>query len=242
MRLTGCSFDSLLRQALVEAIWTDWGDTLKIEGSCSTHSPSYRRRRKRLLANPASYARQRTRPVWLRALRKTACILLVLLLMTGGVLCVSPHARDWALRTAESWLAGNHTTSSPAAPPSSPEGAAGSWRLSYLPNGYVETMTLHSGQDTVVVYENAQHNRIRFEFRAYTEGDSLLAEYQIPYAKAVWVDQSVGLVFSSQSVIQSKHIVWADDQAQISFHITADTSTTAELLKMAEGVYQTHRA
>ena len=243
MRLTGCSFDSLLRQALVEAIWTEWGDTLKMEGSCSTHSPSYRRRRMRLLSNPVSYARQRTRPLWLRVLRKAACILLVLVLVTGGILCISPRARDWAVHTAEAWLTGMAGMTSAQSTPSSAAGdTVPDWQLSYLPNGYVEIMCIQSSQSTVVVYENDLHNRIRFAFRSCTEGESVLAEYQVPYAKAVWVDDKEGLVFSSQSVAHANHIIWVDSQAQISFHIIADTSSTAELLKMAEGVYQPQKA
>lgn len=237
MRLTGCSFDSLLRQALVEAIWTEWGDTLKMEESCSAHSPSYRRRRMQLLANPVLYARQRTRPLWLRALRKAACILLVLVLVTGGILCISPHARDWAVHTSEAWLAGMAgMTSAQITPPSAAGNTVTDWQLSYLPNGYAQIMRIRSSQDTMVVYENDLHNRICFSFSPYTEGESVLAEYQVPYAKAVWVGGKEGLVFSSQSVVHANHIIWGDQQTQLSFHIIADTSSTAELLKMAEGV------
>lgn len=119
------SFDTLLRQALLEAAWQELTPTLETEPPA--FSPAYLRWRTRLLADPFVWAKKHLRPLWDRALRTAACILLAASLTLGSLMAVSPTVRAAVLN----WLreiSGNlmtYTSSQPARTNSLPS----NWRI-----------------------------------------------------------------------------------------------------------------
>lgn len=136
------SFDTLLRQALLDAAWQEL--TLAWETESPTFSPAYLHWRTRLLADPFAWAKKHLRPLWARALRTAACILLAASLTLGSLMAVSPTVRAAVLN----WLreiSGNlmtYTSSQPAKTNSLPS----NWRITWLPEGWtLKDMTI-SGQ------------------------------------------------------------------------------------------------
>ena len=93
------SFDALLYQALLEAGWqenrTAWEGTEE-----PAFSPQYLRWRTRLLADPFGWGKKQLRPLWAKALRTAACILLAASVTLGSLMAVSPTVRAAVLN----WL------------------------------------------------------------------------------------------------------------------------------------------
>lgn len=86
------AFDDLLRQGLMEANLIEYTSELdNLPGP--DFSPKYRRGRKRLLANPRTWMRRRTQPVWKRAARTAACVLLACTVAFGALMAASPTVR-----------------------------------------------------------------------------------------------------------------------------------------------------
>ena len=83
------SFDALLYQALLEAGWqenrTAWEGTEE-----PAFSPQYLRWRTRLLADPFGWGKKQLRPLWAKALRTAACILLAASVTLGSLMAVRP--------------------------------------------------------------------------------------------------------------------------------------------------------
>ena len=102
MSLSGTEWDHLLRSALLEAQRQDWADILEDETT-----PQFSRRylscRKRLCANPFTYSKRVSRPLWIRAMRFAAGIALILAISAGGILAVSPEARAWVRQVIFEW-------------------------------------------------------------------------------------------------------------------------------------------
>ena len=93
------SFDTLLGSALMEANWREYGP-FWAETEEPRFSPKYLRWRTRLLADPFAMGKKQMRPLWMRAARMAACLLLVSGLALGSLMAVSPTVRAAVLN----WL------------------------------------------------------------------------------------------------------------------------------------------
>lgn len=93
------SFDTLLRQALLEANWREY-QFLWEDPEDPDLSPRYLRWRARLMADPFAWMKKQLRPLWAKALRAVACLLLASALTLGSLMAVSPTVRAAVLN----WL------------------------------------------------------------------------------------------------------------------------------------------
>ena len=133
------SFDALLYQALLEAGWqenrTAWEGTEE-----PAFSPQYLRWRTRLLADPFGWGKKQLRPLWAKALRTAACILLAASVTLGSLMAVSPTVRAAVLN----WLreiSGNLMTYSMERQTQT-DMLPSNWRITWLPDGWeLENMT-----------------------------------------------------------------------------------------------------
>lgn len=161
--MTESEFDALLRRALIDVIHEDCADILEGEPDVPPHTEKYLRRERKLLADPLGYVRRLARPVWKKALRMAACILLALATLFGSVMALSPSARAWVVRMYTEWQ--EDRMNFYFTPSSGVIGDPFDWRPSYLPPEYSEaelnvengitkiTYTdLSSIKDSVVIY------------------------------------------------------------------------------------------
>lgn len=81
--------ERMLRHALMEANLERFRDVLDAAEE-PDWSHRYLRNRTRLLADPFGWAKRMARPVWKRAARTAACVLLACLVTLGGLMAVSP--------------------------------------------------------------------------------------------------------------------------------------------------------
>lgn len=126
-------FDTLLRQALLDANWREWLPLW--EGAKEpAFSPDYRRWRMRLLSDPFGWVKKRLRPLWARVLRTAACLLLASAVALGSLMVVSPTVRaavlGWLRSVGTGWVnyIGTVETQEHDAPPA--------WRPTWLPEGF----------------------------------------------------------------------------------------------------------
>ena len=88
-----------------------------------------------MLKNPLRWARDRKRPVWKRALKRVAVILLVISLAFGSLMVVSPTARATFIRWVTEWYE-THVTYRYAG--DDMVGDIPEYTITELPEGYVE--------------------------------------------------------------------------------------------------------
>ena len=98
--------ERMLRHALMEANLERFRDVLDAAEE-PDWSHRYLRNRTRLLADPFGWAKRMARPVWKRAARTAACVLLACLVTLGGLMAVSPPSgrRCWggSIRCRRIW-------------------------------------------------------------------------------------------------------------------------------------------
>ena len=126
----------MLRHALMEANLERFRDVLDAAEE-PDWSHRYLRNRTRLLADPFGWAKRMARPVWKRAARTAACVLLACLVTLGGLMAVSPAVRaavlGWFHQVQEDLVTFINPKRTVAEDP------PGGWRLSEIPEGFVLT-------------------------------------------------------------------------------------------------------
>ena len=107
--MTEQELDLFMRNVLLDAIALD--EETNTETIPYTPSLHHQRQIKAMLKNPLRWARDRKQPVWKRALKRVAVILLVISLAFGSLMVVSPTARATFIRWVTEWYETHRTYS-----------------------------------------------------------------------------------------------------------------------------------
>ncbi len=145
-------FDEMLRRGLMEANLAQYETVLeKLPDWEIDFSPKYRRERMRLLADPWNWVRRRARPMWKRAARTAACVVLACTVALGALMAVSPTVRAAVTRWFRETFEGYTYYTGPT-PEKIPEGEQTPlWRPAWVPEGWV----LEDADQTGVDYERS---------------------------------------------------------------------------------------
>lgn len=112
--MTEQELDLFMRNVLLDAIALD--EETNTETIPYTPSLHHQKQIKAMLKNPLRWARDRKQPVWKRALKRVAVILLVISLAFGSLMVVSPTARATFIRWVTEWYE-THVTYRYSGPP-----------------------------------------------------------------------------------------------------------------------------
>mgnify|MGYP000014186409 FL=1 len=177
-------FDALLAAALAEACWQECRQDWEAEEEAA-FSPAYLSWRAALLADPFAWARRRLRPVWLRAVRAAACVVLALAVALGSLMAVSPTVRAAVLR----WLreiTGNFITYS-----SVEQGDTARYstrRLTWLPEGWAlqdigrntwEYRRMDNGGRLILSCHNAQDYQVTTNVDDVADAEDVRTDAQV---------------------------------------------------------------
>lgn len=165
--MTENRFDALLRDALLDANWLECR-TVWEEAEEPDFSPTYLRWRRDLLADPFGFVKRKLRPVWVRALRMAACIVLISAVALGTLMAVSPTVRAAVLN----WLreiSGNYMTYT-SGQSAQTDALPSNWRITWLPEGWELRELTSNGQ----IYEEPS-SQGGLTFACAPPGDSQMA-------------------------------------------------------------------
>lgn len=231
--MTESEFDALLRRALIDVIHEDCADILEGEPDVPPHTEKYLRRERKLLADPLGYVRRLARPVWKKALRMAACILLALATLFGSVMALSPSARAWVVQMYIEWREDHvnfiFTTSSEA-----PDSLA-EWRPRYIPKGYGESSVIPIGGVVKIVYEDDLGNSIDFKYRLLKNGGGFSADTEHGELQEIEIGDFTGTLLLSNVEGYSSRIFWINEDEETAFMIIG-TISSDDIKEMAESV------
>lgn len=149
--MTEQELDLFMRNVLLDAIALD--EETNTETIPYTPSLHHQRQIKAMLKNPLRWARDRKQPVWKRALKRVAVILLVISLAFGSLMVVSPTARATFIRWVTEWYE-THVTYRYAG--DDMVGDLPEYTITELPEGYAEDrdQRIEFGTQTFISYQN----------------------------------------------------------------------------------------
>ena len=210
-----------------------YSETQTAANPVHTFSRRFSRRMARLLNNPQSYARNSARPVWQRALR-TAAMVLISLSLTGAVLLSIPQVRAavWKFIRIVYETNTEYRFTDPA-----PEDTVQlpTYHANWLPEGYEETYMRNTGSDVLIHYENSD-SVIRFTYNFASQGTSYSIDNEHTEETILTVNKTVYTIHSNEQT--GWHgIFWFSDDHSI-FHQLSGYCSINDLLKIKDNLIE----
>jgi len=232
--MSDAEFDTMLRSALLEAVRQDWAHILENDHLPEPQfSSRFLRWERKVLADPFGYARRRARPLWKRAVRTAACILLCAGIAFGGLMAFSPQARAWVVQMIAEWRE-THTKYTFTGEPR-PDAGVGVWRPSYVPEGFEETDSLSWEQVGYVTYQAEDGRWIDFTYMLMDgHGGFSNDNEHSDYCQITIKDYPADLYISNTQG-KSSHLIWVAEDLQIAYALSSQINYQ-ELISMAESV------
>lgn len=232
--MTDVEFRELVRSALLEATRREYAYILEAENlPHPDFSPRYLRERARLLADPFGYARRRARPLWKRAVRTAACILLCAGIAFGGLMAFSPEARAWVAQIVAEWRETHTEYTFTGAP--EPGADVGVWRPGYVPEGFEEIERLDLERVGYIVYENADGLNIRFTYRLMSSSGSFSNDNEHSDYYQITVGGNPADLYVSTQADKRSYLIWTDEDLGMAYKLSSEVDYK-ELITMAESV------
>lgn len=236
--MTEETFDKLLREALMEAVWQDFRPAIEAaEHEQITYSERYLKRRERLLEDPFGYAKKMLRTPLQRLARTAAMILLVCSLLFAMALTV-PEVRAAIKRVYMEWyethiavyvqepLGGDVTDLSvfyveiPA---------------EVLPEGYRETVRMENSG--IVHYENEKGETVTIDYHSAGKHHAMGINVKDTAEFTRIVGGVEYFLFETDNRDKANRIVWFDEEYNLVIGLTVPTKLSVdERLSLAQNI------
>ena len=123
-------------------------------------SPHSQRRMNAIIRNPNKYIRNYRRPLYLKVLRNAAAVFIVITILLGAAMAVSPTVRAAVIDFVRSWFEDRTEYWTPDNP------LDGNWSFNYIPQGFNKVMDMTNEIQIVQIYENEATTLISIEISA----------------------------------------------------------------------------
>ena len=227
MTINDTEFESLLTAALYRAAEIDSEKMPSDEVLEHLVQPSlrFRIRMKSLLRNPVRYLRNQRRPAYLRVLQTAASIILVLALLLGSAMAVSPTVRALVVDFVRSWFADRTIYEAPT------KGLDFGLTFGYIPAGF--ELILHQDDETgsVRVYQNSNAVTINI---IISHGKQMIDNENSEHYQT-FLNGRITDVYRSNDPKYPSAVVIYDNISGVIISITSEISID-ELSKIGEGL------
>lgn len=224
-------FDALLRKALMDANLQDFQEILSQENEIRW-SPRYQVQKKKLLADPWRWYRNRKRPIWKKALHNAACLLLACCLGFFTLMAASPTVRAAVIQWVQEWYE-THIIYRFQGAPTSEE--MPDYQITELPEGFAEAERVESIGYLQITYENEQGEKIYLICSKMDSGTSAYVSTENMEISDIQVNGCMGQFYHSLDPNLSSAIVWTDERSNIMFSVDA-FGEKLDILHMSESV------
>ena len=232
--MSDAEFDTMLCSALLEAVRQDWAHILENDHLPAPHfSSRFLRWERKFLADPFVYARHRARPLWKKAVRAVACILLCAGIAFGGLMAFSPQARAWVVQMIAEWRE-THTKYTFTGEPR-PDTGVGVWRPGYVPEGFEEIERLDTPGLGYVAYENKDGVRLYFTYALMDQGSEFSNDNEHSKYMATTIESLPADLFIADEPGEFSYLIWADGDLEISYKLSSAINDK-ELITIAESI------
>lgn len=230
--MTEQELDLLMRNVLLDAIAMD--EETQIETIPYTPSLHHQKQIKAMLKNPLRWARDRKQPVWKRALKRVAVILLVISLAFGSLMAISPTARATFIRWVTEWYE-THIVFRYAG--DDVQGKMPQYEIGELPDGFSENPQkgFCTAGMSVHYYEDKDGEAIVLRYIYMQQGSMSGVDTENSDIISVSVNGCDGYLIIPKEAGCNNTITWSDAESNLHFTIDAPLGET-DILHMAESV------
>lgn len=230
--MTEQELDLFMRNVLLDAIALD--EEANTETIPYTPSLYHQRQIKAMLKSPLRWARDRKQPVWKRALKRVAVILLVISLAFGSLMVISPTARATFIRWVTEWYE-THIVFRYAG--DDVQGKMPQYEIGELPDGFSEIPQkgFCTAGMSVHYYEDKDGEAIVLRYIYMQQGSMSGVDTENSDIISVSVNGCDGYLIIPKEAGCNNTITWSDAESNLHFTIDAPLGET-DILHMAESV------
>lgn len=232
--MTDQELDALMKRVLIDSIKLDLEADAKDDTASFDPSPRHRRQMKAMLNDPLGWSRKKARPVWKMIAQKAAIVLLVISVGFGTIMAASPTARATFMRWVREWYE-THIIYRYAGEDVS--GPMPRYRISALPEGYVEASREEILNSMLIIYQNNDTDDwITLDYTYMQQGSATGFVTENLEIVPVTVNGLAGELYLSQDLSKETNAVtWIDEEANIQFVVDAPLGQD-DILRLAESV------
>ena len=234
--MTEQELDLFMRNVLLDAIALD--EETNTETIPYTPSLHHQKQIKAMLKNPLRWARDRKQPVWKRALKRVAVILLVISLAFGSLMVVSPTARATFIRWVTEWYE-THVVYRFSGEQLS--GEMPQYEITNLPEGYAEDVSKRIEWPEYIsfTYHNSNEENdqgIIFDYTYMSQGGVADFVTEDSETISVTVNGMKGQLFLAKDWKNTRStLTWIDTDNNIQFTLMAALNEN-DIFHIAESV------
>lgn len=150
MRIDDAQFDELLTAALYRADELDYYDMPSDEEleQLVQPSPRFQRKMKSLLRDPNRYIRSRRLPIYVKVMRSAAAVFIVLTLLLGSAMAVSPTVRAAVVNFVRTWFEDRTVYQTPD------HVLDKEWTFGFIPEGFKLIDAIETELHLLYIYQN----------------------------------------------------------------------------------------
>lgn len=234
--MTDSELDRLMRRVLLDSLKLEW-DREPEPKPPFVPSARYKRQVRAMLADPLAWERKRSAPLWKKAARRIAAVLLVISIGFGGLLAVSPTVRaallQWVVEWYETHVTYRYTDNSTEAIPQ--------YEITELPEGYAEDEEerVEWPEQADIVYKNEETGKTMYlGYIRMSQGalSDFVVREGLDTITPVRVQGCDGLYFQCADPEREwSRVTWTDPDSGLQFTIGAQLEKE-EILHIAESV------
>jgi hypothetical protein len=225
--MTDIEFDRLLTRALWLAAEEDYDLDGLPEDVIAVPAKSKRKIRA-MLRNPIAYVRRRRRPIYIRALRTAAVILLALSVAFGAVMAV-PSARAAIIDFVRTWFGDRAEYTTLGAP----DTTLGEWKIGYIPEGFEPVA---KGNDGLIAFaEYSDNNSMRLSVDIYNHSGTLTLDNEHSDFRQTEINGQPADIYESNDAEYFNHIVIYAADENVIIKLSSELEIS-ELIKIAASI------
>lgn len=177
--------------------------------------------------------RKAKHPIICKLPKRVACLILVVILVSGTWLTVDAEARaaffSWVREQYETFVKYKFTGNVPN------EDDIVEYELTWLPEGYFELENHALAGSTIVIYESEAGQIIQFSYSQGEDATSLFIKSNYSSIFPIKLENVVADYYEAEDQSEANALVWMSEDGEIMFCITAYEPKDV-LAKMAESV------
>jgi len=218
--LTESKFDELIASALEQYTLDELREVIEDSSLDFDTSPIFRRRMVKMLQDPLRYLANRTRPRWQKVLRTAAAVFLCMLMLFGSAMMI-PSVRAFVERVVVEWFEEYVSIWYTAADADDyDESNFIRYRLTGIPEGYEENVTMSLPYKENVTYKHSTEPPIYFDYCLSSSSGGIRVDIDNHSLTEITLNNSTAYCFYPTSGKMSI-LIWCDDQQEYVFKLSS---------------------
>ena len=216
--MTERELNKILATALGDAVYLQYCEAMRHPIPVSPPSRRYQRAVRRMLKDPLRYAADYGRPVWFKALRTAAAVILALLVTFGTAMTIPP-VRAAVVKCFTTWYEEHISVRFPGDTSAAATTNPDNWNLAAIPEGYTETVLIDSVYHKKVIYTHDTEPTLYFYVYLTTSSGNLRTDIEKSTQSIITLNGHNAYCFDGKTEEDFNTLIWYDKTQTYAFRL-----------------------